>query len=283
MYNRQTDKRAALVAFIGGIIVAILMIVADIAAWAARPDDEPRRKGGLDRTTALLLNRKLGNIRLDHDDHVYKCIRIAREGRDIEGAVECLIEARTTLGDTLDADEIKLIIRLSNTKTALFREIVATARDIGKKKFTVEECALLTNYVIENDGKLILQGMQLAEQCRYRMESEALNADHLNLFIRLGEIKNKNYFCTLYDAMIGVGMSKSMGTPSLKCLYRLNTLPGNVPSIVELYLRENKWRARKQIGEREFQVIRDLVASQGGPKQQKANGKYSLTTVRYDR
>ncbi len=221
--------------------------------------EEVKLQYSIEETTELMKSKKIGNIKLDHDDHVYKCMKISKEGKDLEGSVDALINFKTAFGDTLDDEEVNLIIEISKLNTELYADIALVSRKIGKKKTTVDENFILVNAIKKGTGLALLRGLERAVECKYKIENDYFSDERVDLLVRIGYIENEDRFFEIYDAMKRVGMSGKLNTRGLEVIYKLYLLKGDVASKIEDYLRVNKWKSRKQPGQREYEVIRDLM------------------------
>jgi len=213
----------------------------------------------IDQITALLMSKNIGSITLDHDDHIYKCLKIANEAQKVEGSLEALSLLKVKFDDTLDDDEVDLLIRLGKTDTKFFTVFAAEAAKIGKKITTVEEIFYLLE-IMENGGsEALMKGITLASRCLYRLPNDFFSLSRINLFCDLGKIEDQNRFLELYNAMLKTGMKKNADEKILQFLRQISMLEGDVAGSIIKYLFEKKWKSRQQPGKREYNIIRDLM------------------------
>jgi hypothetical protein len=186
-------------------------------------------------------------------------MKLAKEGKDLDGAVEALYTFKTNFGDTLDNEEVNLLIQISKLDTNLYNDIALSSRDIGKKKTTVEENFTLLKSISKGSVQSLLNGIDVAKQCKYRIENDFFSSDRVELLIQIGNLKDTNRFLEIYDSMKNVGMGAAINTRGLELLYKLYSLQGDVSMKIDEYLKVNKWKSRKQPGDREYEVIRDIM------------------------
>ena len=222
-------------------------------------DESIKSKYNIEETTEILKSRKLGKIRLDHDDHVYKFMKVAKNANNLEGAVDVLIASKTKLGYTLDDSEVDVLIKISNLDTNLYQEIIVIARKLGKSKTTVREHFTICNELKKGNGKYILAGIERAIGCNYKIKNDYFSWSRLNLLIQVGKITDEDRFVDIYNAMRSIGMGSKVDPKGLEVLYKLYHVKGDVAGKITEYLKYNKWRSRKQPGDREYIVIRDLI------------------------
>jgi len=230
----------------------------DLVKEGKRNSDAPK-KYTIEETTELMQSGSLGKIKLDHDDHVYKCMKIAKEAGDLEGAVDALVEFKTKLGDSLDNEEVNAIIQISNSGTELYKNIGLAAKDIGKRKTTINEHFFILSVIKKNLGNELLHGMQIAAECNYKVDNDYFSDDRLTILTNVGRIKDEARFFAIYEAMKNVGMSSKINTSTLDILYKMYTIDGDVPEKIAFYLKDNRWKSRNQPGKREYEVIRDVM------------------------
>ncbi len=216
-------------------------------------------KYSIDETARILRSRRIGNLKLDHDDHVYKCIAISKRAGNLEGAADALVAFKTKFGDTLDDNEVKLIIRISKIDTELYADIANLSKSIGKKETTINEHFNIVYETEKGNGEYLKIGLDRAHACGYKMENDYYSAKRLKLLIDIGKISTQDRFLDIYNAMRKIGMSKRINTRSLEILYHLSQLKGDVASGISEFLYKNKWKSRKQPGKREYSVIRDMM------------------------
>lgn len=241
------------------LINFILILVTFIFISNPLLSTEKKNNYSIEQTTEILQSRKLGNIKLDHDDHVYKCMKLSKEAENLEGAINVLIASKTDLGYTLDDEEVKLIIKISNLDTNLYQDIIISSKKIGKKKTTVAEHQLIVDEIKEENGKYLLSGIERAGQCHYKIENDYFTRKRLNLLVELGKIKDEDKLLNIYAAMRRIGMESNVNSKGVEVLYKLCNLEGDVAYKINEYLKINKWKSRKQPGEREYVVIKDLM------------------------
>lgn len=220
---------------------------------------ERRKRHTIEQTTEILLSKKVGNLKLDHDDHIYKFIKISKSANDLEGAINVLIASNTKLGDTLDNEEVKLIIKISQLDTNLYQDIMIAMKKIGKKRTTIAEHYTIIDKMKKKKGKYLLTGIGRAVQCNYTIENDYLSLKRLNLLVKIGKLKSDEKMINIYAAMRRVGMGSDVNSKGIEVIYKLSNLKGDVAYKIDLFLKNEKWRSRKEPGEREYSVVKYLM------------------------
>lgn len=222
-----------------------------------------KKRYNLEETTDMLKLSKLISFNLSHDIHVYKCLKISRNAVDLEGAIFILVASKTKLGYALDDQEVDLIIRLSKLNTEVYQDVMNAAKKIGKVRTTVKEHNNISSVVEKGNGRALLEGIDTATGCNYKIENDYFSISRLDLLVKVGKLNDKDRFFDIYDAMRKVGMESKIHSRALNVIYKLYNIKGDVPYQIMEYLRVNKWRSRKQPGDREYLVIKDMMTDKG--------------------
>ena len=174
----------------------------------------------VEETTELLKDRKLGNFSISRDNQIFKCIKISKNARDLEGAIDVLIALNIKLGPSLDDDEVNLLIRLSKINTEVYNDVVYAAKKIGKKKTTIKEILLLLKEFERGNGEYLLIGIERAIDCNYLIDDDYFSTQKIKLLVDYGMFRDEEKLLDIYDTMRSVGMAKEINTTSLEFLYK---------------------------------------------------------------
>ena len=215
-----------------------------------------------DDVVKSLMNTSVGGVFPLYDKQVNQIIRMVNTGKDIPGSITALVNLGVSLGNDIDIDEEKTIIRGSKIDTSLYKDITKTI--VNKLKKNLNSSIVEANNIIQsleaNKGVNILKGIKLSAKISYKIENSKttlITPQKLNLWFELGQVDSKKLL-SIYSSLLKIGLDPVQNDISVNSLLILSHLKGDVVSIIKS-LGTAKWRVEGELDDREISIIKNMV------------------------